>query len=146
MAGRSGLAAAAPSRGLLREALAAWSPAKRPSGAAARPAAARVPAEDARPGRPGKDRSRRRAAAGGPAVQGRPAAHRGGAEISRRGRRRDGEGMRWGRNEMDSLIDITDVSKVFAGGARTVALDGVTLHIAAGEFTAVMGASGSGKS
>jgi len=47
---------------------------------------------------------------------------------------------------MDSLIDITDVSKVFAGGARTVALDGVTLHIAAGEFTAVMGASGSGKS
>jgi putative ABC transport system ATP-binding protein len=47
---------------------------------------------------------------------------------------------------MDSLIDITDVSKVFTGGARTVALDGVTLHIAAGEFTAVMGASGSGKS
>src|SRR2546429_9384343 len=47
---------------------------------------------------------------------------------------------------MDSLIDITDVSKVFTGGARTVALDGVTLHIAAGEFTSVMGASGSGKS
>ena len=47
---------------------------------------------------------------------------------------------------MDSLIDITDVSKVFTGGARTVALDGVTLQVAAGEFTAVMGASGSGKS
>src|SRR5438445_174002 len=47
---------------------------------------------------------------------------------------------------MDSLIDMTDVSKVFTGGARTVALDDVTLHIAAGEFTAVMGASGSGKS
>src|SRR5438105_3465311 len=47
---------------------------------------------------------------------------------------------------MDSLIDMTDVTKVFTGGARTVALDDVTLHIAAGEFTAVMGASGSGKS
>src|SRR5438477_106328 len=47
---------------------------------------------------------------------------------------------------MDSLIDMTDVSKVFTGGAGTVALDDVTLHIAAGEFTAVMGASGSGKS
>src|SRR5437763_15905509 len=47
---------------------------------------------------------------------------------------------------MGWLIDITEVSKVFAAGARTVALDGVTLHIAAGEFTAVMGASGSGKS
>jgi len=47
---------------------------------------------------------------------------------------------------MGWLIDITEVSKVFTGGARTVALDDVTLQIAAGEFTAVMGASGSGKS
>src|SRR5437588_9756656 len=47
---------------------------------------------------------------------------------------------------MDSLIDMTDVSKVFTGGARTVALDRVTLQVAAGEFTAVMGSSGSGKS
>src|SRR5467141_1959670 len=54
--------------------------------------------------------------------------------------------MRWRRTEMDSLIEITDVSKVFTSGARTVALDGVTLDISAGEFTAVMGASGSGKS
>src|SRR2546428_13945122 len=97
MAGRSGLAAAAPSRGLLREALAAWSPTEWPSGAAARPAAACVPAEDARPGGPGKDRSRTRSTAGGPAVQGWPAAHRGGTEIPRRGRRRDGEGVTWTR-------------------------------------------------
>lgn len=47
---------------------------------------------------------------------------------------------------MDWLVDIKDVSKVFTGGAKTVALDGVTLQIAAGEFTSVMGASGSGKS
>ena len=47
---------------------------------------------------------------------------------------------------MDWLVDISEVSKVFTGGARTVALDRVTLHIGAGEFTAVMGASGSGKS
>jgi putative ABC transport system ATP-binding protein len=38
------------------------------------------------------------------------------------------------------------VSKVFSGGAKTVALDRVTLQVAAGEFTAVMGSSGSGKS
>lgn len=47
---------------------------------------------------------------------------------------------------MNSLVELSDVSKVFSGGARTVALDRVTLHIAAGEFTAVMGSSGSGKS
>src|SRR6476661_8775550 len=97
MAGGLRLAAAAPSRGLLREALAAWSPTQRASGAAARPAAARVPAEDARPGGPGKDRARGRPTAGGLALQGRPAAYRGGTEISRRGRRRDGEGLIWTR-------------------------------------------------
>jgi putative ABC transport system ATP-binding protein len=47
---------------------------------------------------------------------------------------------------MNWLVDISDVSKVFTRGAKTVALDRVTLHIAAGEFTAVMGSSGSGKS
>ena len=47
---------------------------------------------------------------------------------------------------MSWLVDLTDVSKVFSGGARTVALDSVTLQIGSGEFTAVMGPSGSGKS
>jgi putative ABC transport system ATP-binding protein len=47
---------------------------------------------------------------------------------------------------MSWLVDLTDVSKVFSGGAKTVALDGVTLQIGGGEFTAVMGPSGSGKS
>jgi putative ABC transport system ATP-binding protein len=47
---------------------------------------------------------------------------------------------------MNWLVDINVVSKVFSGGAKTVALDRVTLQVAAGEFTAVMGSSGSGKS
>src|SRR5579859_4908257 len=47
---------------------------------------------------------------------------------------------------MSWLVDISEVSKLFSGGAKTVALDRVTLQVAAGEFTAVMGSSGSGKS
>lgn len=47
---------------------------------------------------------------------------------------------------MHRLVELHGVSKVFEGGARTVALDRVTLQIEAGEFTAIMGASGSGKS
>ena len=47
---------------------------------------------------------------------------------------------------MDVLVELTDVSRVFNGGSRTVALDRVTIRVAPGEFTAVMGASGSGKS
>ena len=47
---------------------------------------------------------------------------------------------------MEALVEMTGVSRVFNGGAQTVALDGVTLEIGRGEFTAVMGASGSGKS
>ncbi|MBK8010059.1 MAG: ABC transporter ATP-binding protein [Deltaproteobacteria bacterium] len=45
------------------------------------------------------------------------------------------------------LIELLDVSKVYGrGGAETRALDGIDLAIDAGEFVAVMGTSGSGKS
>jgi putative ABC transport system ATP-binding protein len=44
------------------------------------------------------------------------------------------------------LVELNEVSRVYNGGSKTVALDRVTLDIAAGEFTAVMGQSGSGKS
>jgi putative ABC transport system ATP-binding protein len=47
---------------------------------------------------------------------------------------------------MSWLVELTDVSRVYDGGARTVALDSATLRIEPGEFTAVMGPSGSGKS
>ncbi|HEX8910084.1 MAG TPA: ATP-binding cassette domain-containing protein, partial [Anaeromyxobacteraceae bacterium] len=45
------------------------------------------------------------------------------------------------------LIQLEGVEKVYRTGDSEVhALCGVTLDIAAGEFTAIMGASGSGKS
>jgi putative ABC transport system ATP-binding protein len=44
------------------------------------------------------------------------------------------------------VIQFTNVSKVYNGGAKQTALDGVTLAVPNGQFVAVMGPSGSGKS
>src|SRR5437879_2333044 len=44
---------------------------------------------------------------------------------------------------MKQVVVLTDVRKIYDGTAAQVALDGITLSIAEGEFTAVMGASGS---
>ncbi|HEY5094726.1 MAG TPA: ABC transporter ATP-binding protein [Candidatus Eremiobacteraceae bacterium] len=50
-------------------------------------------------------------------------------------------------NVLRHVIDVRDLHKVYRVGAEDVAaLDGVTLHVDNGEFLAVMGASGSGKS
>jgi putative ABC transport system ATP-binding protein len=54
-----------------------------------------------------------------------------------------------GASEHDDLplIQLDDVTKVYgAGAAATYALRGIDLRIAKGEFVAIMGASGSGKS
>jgi putative ABC transport system ATP-binding protein len=48
--------------------------------------------------------------------------------------------------ELSSLIELAEVSKVYADGANQKALSDLSLCIPSGEFTAVMGPSGSGKS
>ena len=48
---------------------------------------------------------------------------------------------------MDHLIELTDIYKIYHMGDTDVhALDGVTIHIDEGEFVAIVGQSGSGKS
>src|SRR5688572_3139629 len=44
------------------------------------------------------------------------------------------------------MIRLESVTKHFEGSGKVIALDGVTLHIARGEFVSVIGPSGSGKS
>ncbi len=47
---------------------------------------------------------------------------------------------------MTRLVELTDIRKVYDGGAQHAALNGISLGVDRGEFLAVMGPSGSGKS
>src|SRR5688572_5656255 len=48
---------------------------------------------------------------------------------------------------MNAILELTDIQKHYTNGDTTVrALDGVSLTIRRGEFVAIMGQSGSGKS
>jgi putative ABC transport system ATP-binding protein len=48
--------------------------------------------------------------------------------------------------DMEPVVSVTDVQKEYDLGGTVVALDGVSLELANGSYTAVMGPSGSGKS
>ena len=51
------------------------------------------------------------------------------------------------RDGAEAAVQITDVTKTFGrGSSEVVALDGVTLSVAPGEFVCLIGASGCGKS
>jgi putative ABC transport system ATP-binding protein len=47
---------------------------------------------------------------------------------------------------VSDIIQLSNVSKVYNGGAKQTALAGITLDVPAGQLVAVMGPSGSGKS
>jgi putative ABC transport system ATP-binding protein len=47
---------------------------------------------------------------------------------------------------MSALIELSDVTKTYNGGAQQLGLSDVTLNIPTGHFAAIMGPSGSGKS
>src|ERR1700727_427360 len=51
------------------------------------------------------------------------------------------------RDGAEAAVQITDVTKTFGrGSSEVVALDGVSLSVAPGEFVCLIGASGCGKS
>ena len=49
-------------------------------------------------------------------------------------------------NEQPFVVETRDLTKVYGDGVKVHALDGVNLHVRAGEFVSIVGPSGSGKS